>query len=1353
MEERVVLDGMLTPTILGTVYNDLDNDGIPGAGEALPGVIVQLFQDDGDGRFQLDRDPLIDATTSDDAGRYRFEGLDPGEAYFVRRPEQVADGLFLPTVISPLLRPGDVDLVIDQFQTRQVVMAIPPAPSSDSSSLLLPSEREVIGRERDMQAELLSGVGGVELRVNPFGVEELLEVNQSPGTLGVSRVTWDGVDGDPDQISMGLGGRDLTQGGQTEGILLRAGVDASGVGTRVRLRIFEGNAETFSESSVELPVTGGDASEYRFLPFASFQGPVAPTRVDAIQMVVDQGAEGSDGKIALIGGLGPKVFDISQLVTADLSVTKSNHVETVIPGQTVVYVMTARNAGPNPVVGARILDQFPATLTDVAFTSVVQGEASGNTPAGSGPIDDLVDLDVGSSITYTVTAKVREDVQQPVDNLIEIVPPVGFRDPNVANNRARDRDPIGQGIDLMATKDDGRRTVQVGETLTYRIMVRNLGPGPATGARVVDPFPDVLDDVAFVSVASEGVVGNTPEGTGDINDTVIIPADGWIEYIATATVSDRAIATLVNRVRVIEPPDRVELTPENNVEIDTNLVVREIADVSVTKDNGVSEVVPGEPVVYTIAVRNAGPATASQVNVLDSFPSALENVRYTSRPVGDASGNTVSGQGDLDDMLTLAPDAAVIYTVTGTASPSATGTLSNTVTATLPPIDPDLSNNTATDIDQLVPTSDLWITKSDGLNQVHPGQPLRYTLVVGNEGPSDARDVRIRDKFPDALANVSYVRDLEGIVTEGTGDIDDLVDLPVGATLTYTVDALVDPSAAESLRNTATVEPADGWIDPLPQNNTATDITLVARAPVDLQLRKMSAEIVAVPGDKVHYTLIVSNVGQSDVAGAIVTDTFSPMLTNVIYTSETIGIAGGNTVQGSGNIEDTVDLAANASILYHVEARLVSHAQGTLQNLARVDLVDQVDSVPGNNLDLDVLPIVAHADLSISKSDGRAEVEVGDSVTYTIDVRNAGPSDARNVRVTDLVPAGLWQAEYTSSGSDGVEGNTPTGSGSIDDLVHLPAGSSLTYLLTGQVAADVSGVLQNTARVTGPRDMSFVEIDPTNNLATDRNALASTVALGSEPTVIHRDAIGEPGTTDRYRMTAHSSGKLIVRALFDHDLGDLQLAVDDRNGEVIAQADSSTNDEELIIPVVSQQTYYIRVFGASEEVLNVYDLEVENFAAPVPHVIRLTADSDTGSSDQDAITADPTPTILLQADLTDFLASGLTLLEPEDPATDNQQLPPGAGVAVEVVVTDSDGGRRLSGFASAAGDDGILFRFTPLEQDALLSGEYVVTAAVRVFDLSTPDSVLPPVSGRGRLSEPMVITIDRIAPMQLAARI
>ncbi len=349
LEPRVVLAA--TPTILGTVFEDLNRDGVPNADEGLGGVTVELYRDNGDGLFQLSSDEQVKTTISDGVGLYRFEELNADLGYFVRRPQQLVSDLLLPTAISPLLRPGAPSLIIDQFQTRQVVMAEPGRPYDSSALSLLP--QEVIGGERDLQVQLgpASGVGSIELRVNPFGLEELLEFNYSLSTLGTSTVTWDGADRNADQLSMGLVGRDLTEGGRNTGIVLRGGVDESGKGTQVHLRLYQGSAANFSETVVELPVTGGDAAGFLYIPFQDFLGPVSPSRVDAIQMEIVPFREGSDGKIDLIGGLGPKVFNISEVVTADLSVTKTNLKDAVAPGQALTYTLTVRNNGPNPAVG------------------------------------------------------------------------------------------------------------------------------------------------------------------------------------------------------------------------------------------------------------------------------------------------------------------------------------------------------------------------------------------------------------------------------------------------------------------------------------------------------------------------------------------------------------------------------------------------------------------------------------------------------------------------------------------------------------------------------------------------------------------------------------------------------------------------------------------------------------------------------------------------------------------------------------------------------------------------------------------------------------------------------------------
>src|SRR6185436_5136640 len=131
------------------------------------------------------------------------------------------------------------------------------------------------------------------------------------------------------------------------------------------------------------------------------------------------------------------------------------------------------------------------------------------------------------------------------------------------------------------------------------------------------------------------------------------------------------------------------------------------------------------------------------------------------------------------------------FVATGTLQASASGTLSNTATVTAPSgfIDPNLANNSATDADTVIRVADLSISKTDGRTTASPGQPLTYTIVAGNVGPSDVTGANVSDPLPTALVAATWTCIGAGggtCAAAGTGSIDDTVDLPAGASVTYT---------------------------------------------------------------------------------------------------------------------------------------------------------------------------------------------------------------------------------------------------------------------------------------------------------------------------------------------------------------------------------------------------------------------------------------------------------------------------------------------------------------------------------------------------------------------------------------
>ena len=85
-------------------------------------------------------------------------------------------------------------------------------------------------------------------------------------------------------------------------------------------------------------------------------------------------------------------------------------------------------------------------------------------------------------------------------------------------------------------------------------------------------------------------------------------------------------------------------------------------------------------------------------------------------------------------------------TIEITVHPNNAGTLVNTATVSSSKVDPDKSNNTATEKTVVVaPSADIAITKMDNPDPVKLGEALTYTVTVTNQGPDSATNVILVD--------------------------------------------------------------------------------------------------------------------------------------------------------------------------------------------------------------------------------------------------------------------------------------------------------------------------------------------------------------------------------------------------------------------------------------------------------------------------------------------------------------------------------------------------------------------------------------------------------------------------------
>jgi len=681
----------------------------------------------------------------------------------------------------------------------------------------------------------------------------------------------------------------------------------------------------------------------------------------------------------------------TQSASADLTVTKDDGIATYTPGGSVTYTIVVSNAGPSDVTGVTVTDTFPTEITSANWTCMPTGAAT-CTASGSGSISDTVDVPAGESLTYSVAANIDAAATGNLINTASVSTSVG--DPNPGDESATDTDTPAASADLTVTKDDGVATYTPGGSVTYTIVVSNAGPSDVTGATVADTFPASITSANW-ACAPTGAATCTASGSGDISDTVDIPAGESVTYSVTVAIDPAATGNLVNTASVTASVS--DPNPGNDSATDTDSPAAS-ADLSVTKDDGVATYTPGGSVTYTIVVGNAGPADVSGATVTDTFPVAITSSNWTCTPTGTAT-CTAGGSGDISDTVDLPVGESVTYSVTADIDAGATGNLVNTVHVEPPggTTDPEGSNDSATDTDtQGSSVGDLGVTIDDGVSTYTPGGSLTYTIVVVNEGPSAVDGAVLADPVTTLpqVANATWTCVAAGgaSCTAGPigGDLNDTIDLPVGGTATYTLITDLDPGATGALVNTVTVSPPAGTTDPILADNSATDTDTVGAAVADLSITKDDGVVAAAPGTSVTYTITVSNAGPSNVTNVPVDDTFDPVFFDVAGVawncSVSAGTAACNDVAGSGDIATTVSLDVGAAVTIIATAPILPGAVGTPANTATVSApagVTDPDLENNSGIDDDTV-LTSSADLSLTKTVDDSTPTPGDNVNFTL---------------------------------------------------------------------------------------------------------------------------------------------------------------------------------------------------------------------------------------------------------------------------------------------------------------------------------------------------------------------------------
>jgi len=644
---------------------------------------------------------------------------------------------------------------------------------------------------------------------------------------------------------------------------------------------------------------------------------------------------------------------------------------TIEAADTVTYRLTVENTGSSPAYDADVSDVLPSGLT---VLGTVANPAATETKAWSEADREIVwqiagPLQAGEEIILEYSVKLNTALVEdgkPLTNTASVPSYYGVSEQeggehkkNFAGEDILYRKYTGPSAPLTATvalpvlevtKTPAQPSVIAGDKDSYTIFVKNTGTSVAHEVQVLDTLPTGMTYQANTATAKpptgfteESIVGKVVTwkiaaiGGGETVE-INVPVGIEASVETGSELKNKAAVTSTEQTTPVEAEGPIKVTTSADVEAKKSVL------------GGATTAVPGAELTYVVAAKNkGGPSVARAVHLIDKLP---PGVAFVSAQTGctQSAGTVTCEAGNLN------PEQEVSFQIVVSVLSGYSGSIANTVRAesTATPghpatPDPKPTNNEDSVEVSTLPSADLALVKTALTPEVHPGQQATFSLVVTNNGPSDAAEAKLIDTLPPGLAYESA----SGAPCEAAGQTVTCTLGTLTAKSSVTVTLTTQPAGLGSYTNTATVSSTTP--DPDPGNNSSeatvevvpvpvvTPVTpptaaippasgvspsIAAMARTRVTLRKLVREHEVAPGGRLDYRLIVRNAGAQTAEKLKVCDDL-PEQTTVIN-------PGGGHLAGARICFTLATLAAGRSHTFALVLRADSDAGAQIVNHATV---------------------------------------------------------------------------------------------------------------------------------------------------------------------------------------------------------------------------------------------------------------------------------------------------------------------------------------------------------------------------------------------------------------------------------
>ena len=508
------------------------------------------------------------------------------------------------------------------------------------------------------------------------------------------------------------------------------------------------------------------------------------------------------------------------------------------------------------------------------------------------------------------------------------------------------------------------------DVVIWTVNLTNLGPNNSTGVIAYNIVPEGL----ILLNHTFGDKYDPKTGKLDIGELNV--GENLVYTVMTVVNKTGNIA---NHVNITSNETDIDLS--NN--FDGKIInIPSACDLSVMKT--ASNIAPNykDHLNWTITVSNNGPDTAHDVYVVDLLPDSLIYLECD----GDYDAET--GMWNIGTLENGESVKLIIQCLV-----NKTGLTQNNVTVNGSDFDYDITNNQDEELIFVNPASDLAIEKTVNASNVNYRDTVKWTLVVTNDGPDDANNVKIVDVLPEGFIYISstleYTNNSFSIDSVNVGDV-------------IEIEILSYVNATGEFVNVANVT-SDCYDFNL--TNNEDDEPIVVNPACDLSVVKEVSESNPNFDDEIVWTITVRNDGPDAAHNVTVNDALSKSL---IWVGDD---SSGRYNHSTGVLSiDCLEVGEE----FELNIECLVKGTGLIGNNVSVNCSEH-DYNLTNNQDNETIDVEKSADVWINKIVNQTNPNYGDLITWTLIISNKGPDKATNIYVEDSLPEGLILVDYVAT--------------------------------------------------------------------------------------------------------------------------------------------------------------------------------------------------------------------------------------------------------------------------------------------------------------------------------------------------